>query len=115
MERVRDYSSDEMEMLRIQQQAGIHLFPEMESHHEGTAIDAFLADHSNACLSTETVNGFPLIIDETRKDLSETVGHTGVAYPIFDHPYSDIPSGYAFHAVHSATQKPHPLAESSDI
>lgn len=71
-------------------------------------IAAFLAKHPNARASMETVRGgVPLIVDETRRKLDETVGHTGVAYPTFDHPYDDIPSGYAFHAVNSDVQMPH--------
>lgn len=111
MERVRDYSSDEVAMLRMQEEAGIHGFPESIRLDEGSVIDTFLAEYPNARTSNETVRGFPLIIDETRRNLTETVGCTGVAYPTFDHPYGDMPSGYAFHTVNSDVQFPRTVTE----
>lgn len=129
-----DYSPDERRFIREQRALGIERFTDaipvldvcprtvngirsvtltedatadkddVQLSAEETIINNFLAQHPNAQVSNETVRGFPLIIDKTRRNLSETVGNTGVAYPTFEHPYSETPNGYAFHAVHSAIQ-----------
>lgn len=54
---------------------------------------------------TATVRGIPLIIDPTRIKMEGIVGCTGTAYPTFADPRDDVPSGYAFHAVHVDTQR----------
>lgn len=68
-------------------------------------IASFLAEHPHARVTEEKVHGIPLIFDNTRRNLEGIVGFTGTAYPTFDHPYDDVPSGYAFHAVHVDTHK----------
>ncbi len=107
---IQDFTPTEVQMMRMQPQYGVHSFAErtVMVRRKKTAQDVvrqFLNDHPNARIHpTETVRGVPLIIDESRKNLDDIVGFTGIAYPVFAHMYDTVPSEYAFHAVDSYTQ-----------
>jgi hypothetical protein len=108
----QDFSPAEVAMMREQADSGIDLFPERDIPAEDTTdavVQRFLDTHPHARIHpTESVKGAPLIIDESRRNMSGVVGCTGTAYPVYRDVYDTVPAGYDFHAVHTDTQQPRP-------